>query len=258
MSPDLGASSMSVVHRGGTATPVDVVVIVSADAEWPPTKAYYGADTPQHGPYGEYFCRTVGMCSAIFMHGGWGKIRAAASAEHAIATFNPTLLINLGTCGGLAGRVRHFEMIAADRTIVSDIAEAFGDADQAIRSYATSIDLSWANGALSDVTVGTLLTADRDLVPQAVADMRARYPDALGADWESGAIACVAACRRQRLLVLRCVSDVVSEDMGELDGDIDGFRQRAAHAMTLLLRRTEALLSSDGATGSAVVRDRVP
>jgi adenosylhomocysteine nucleosidase len=236
------APGLSKAFSGGVSRTADVVVLVSANAEWGPTKDYFKVQALERGPYGEFFRRDVGRSSAVFMHGGWGKIRAAASAEHAISKFNPWLLINVGTCGGFAGRVKRFDLVAAEKTIVYDIAEAFGDAQEAIRSYTTTIDLSWSKEPLSGISVGTLLTGDRDLVPDAVAGLRTRYPDALGADWESGAIAYVAAQHRQPLLVLRCVSDLVSEHKDEFSGDLEGFRQRAAQAMALLLRRTEDIM----------------
>jgi adenosylhomocysteine nucleosidase len=236
------APGVSCAYSGRVSRMVDVVVLVSANAEWAPTKDYFKVQTLEHGSYGEFFHRDVGRSSAVFMHGGWGKVRAAASAEHAISKFKPRLLINVGTCGGFAGRVKRFDLIAAEKTVVYDIAEAFGDAHEAIRSYTTAIDLSWSKELLSGISIGTLLTGDRDLVPDAVAGLKTRYPEALGADWESGAIAYVAAQHRQRLLVLRCVSDLVSEHTDEFSGDLDGFRQRAAQSMTLLLRRTDDIM----------------
>ena len=41
----------------------------------------------------------------LFFHGGWGKIAAAASTQYVIDRWSPTLLVNLGTCGGFEGEI---------------------------------------------------------------------------------------------------------------------------------------------------------
>jgi adenosylhomocysteine nucleosidase len=191
------------------------LILISANAEWKVVKEHLRPAKVESSPYGEWF---LGPCDALFFHGGWGKIAAAASAEYAIARWNPKLVVNLGTCGGVAGAIDRYAIVLAEKTIVYDIVEMMGDSAEAIRDYSTEIDLRWLSPdvlAKMPATIRTtLLSADRDLAPAELQTLRAKHGMRAG-DWESGAIAWVAVRKRGlRLLILRGVSDLVSESMG--------------------------------------------
>lgn len=286
------ATSCAVASRGATSHDMDsshpppqqeapprLLVIVSANAEWTPAKALLKPARVERSPYGEFFTHRIGGEPVLFLHGGWGKIAAAASAEYAIARWRPEVVINLGTCGGIAGRVARFDRLLVTRTIVYDIQEAMGDSAAAIADYSTDIDLTWldappravgsartasstpsespassgpttSSGSTTSTTPAfplrvqraPLLSGDRDLVPAAVSDLMRRFPEAVAADWESGAIAYVAARRQTRLLILRGVSDLVSPTEGEAAGNAQLFVNNAAETMRLLLDDLRALV----------------
>lgn len=217
-----------------------IVVLISANAEWAPTMAARkpAASELQRSPYGEYFVQTIGGEPVVFFHGGWGKIAAAASTEYVIERWKPALLINLGTCGGMAGRAQRHELLLVTRTIVYDIQEAMGDSAEAIQAFTTDLDLTWLGPALPmEARRAVLVSGDRDLVPAALADVAGRYDQAVAADWESGAIAWVAAKRGTRLLIVRGVSDLVSATAGDATGNSAAFEQGAKMVMNRLLDR---------------------
>jgi adenosylhomocysteine nucleosidase len=209
---------------------VDAVVLVSAGAEWAVVRAIHPGEAYASSPFGEFFTRTVPLPggatrTVVILHGGWGKVSAAASAQYAIDRWNPPLLINLGTCGGFEGGIERGAIVLAARTVIYDIIERMGDADEAIRDYSTTIDLAWLAGPPPvPVVRTTLVSADQDLDPKAIPGLRAKY-GAVAADWESGAIAHVAARNRRRLLILRGVTDLVGVRGGEAYGDIEVFRR---------------------------------
>src|SRR3989442_92012 len=61
-------------------------------------------------------------------------------------------------------------------------------------------------------------SVERDLTPATLRDIEDRYhPTAV--DWESGAIAWVAKRNRTPLLIMRGVSDLVSLERGEAEGN---------------------------------------
>jgi adenosylhomocysteine nucleosidase len=106
-------------------------------------------------------------------------------------------------------------VILAERTVVYDILEQMGDPDEAIAHYATEIDLSWlGDDAPTPVRRTLLVSADRDLVVGEIAELAGRF-GAVAGDWESGAIAWVAARHGIPCLILRGVTDLVSEEGGE-------------------------------------------
>ena len=82
-----------------------------------------------------------------------------------------------------------------------------------------------------------LVSADRDLVPAEIEYLETRY-GAIAADWESGAIAYVAARNHVRCLILRGVSDVVGASGGEAyDGTMSTFTAGASAVMLGLLQQ---------------------
>jgi adenosylhomocysteine nucleosidase len=236
---------------GALRGPGPVVVIISANVEWEaarPELAVRFAVVPEAPtPYGEA-CRghvgDVRSLPVIFTHGGWGKIDAAASAQYAIDRWCPRLLVNLGTCGGFAGAIERDTVVLAERTLVYDIVEQMSDPDAALEHYAVALDLSWLHEPFPHpVHRGLLLSGDRDLVAHEVPALHRRFGGVAG-DWESGAIAHVAARNGARCLILRSVTDLVGPEGGEAyDGTLDFFRARAQEAMVSLLAALPAWLS---------------
>lgn len=220
------------------------VILISANAEWRAVRKLFPACPPLPGPFGETFITWLAGWQCRFMHGGWGKISAAASAQYAIDHFQPELLINLGTCGGFAGRIERGEIVLVEKTIVYDIVEQMGDFDEHIDHYTTRIDLSWLPDNLpAQVRRALLISGDRDLVAEEIPHLKRRYP-ALAGDWESGAIAWVAARNRARLLILRGVTDVVDEQ-GSPAYEDPGYFEAAAHeVLEKLIRQLPAWLEA--------------
>ncbi len=217
----------------------EIVVLVSADAEWKALPRIATDVVGSASPYGEWFSRPVKVggrdIPVIFFHGGWGKIAAAGSSQYAITRWKPELLVNLGTCGGFRGAVPKGAVLLANRTLVYDIVEQMGDAAEAIGDYTTDIDLAWATGDdPKGVQRGLLLSADRDILPADVPPLISQY-HAVAADWESGAIAWVARANRTPVVILRGVSDLVSETSGEAYGSPEVFAAGARTIMTALV-----------------------
>jgi hypothetical protein len=65
---------------------VPVVVIVSANAEWRPFRALWPEAKIERSPFGDWFALDLDVEGkperVVFVHGGWGKISAAASAQY--------------------------------------------------------------------------------------------------------------------------------------------------------------------------------
>ncbi|MBN9657255.1 MAG: hypothetical protein J0H49_03705 [Acidobacteria bacterium] len=215
---------------------LDFAVLISANAEWGPVRRFFPQATVAQSPYGEYFSARVGAHTPLIFHGGWGKIDAAASTQYVIDRWSPRLLLNLGTCGGMQGAVERDQVVLAERTVVYDIVELMGDAEEAIADYTTRIDLSWLGAKHpSPVVRSTLVSADRDLAVADIPRLRARY-GAVAADWESGAIARVAVRNGRKVLILRAVSDLVGAGGGEAYGQPGYFERRSEEIMQGLLR----------------------
>jgi adenosylhomocysteine nucleosidase len=220
-----------------------IVVAISAGAEWRVVRSVYPQAVIQHSPYGEWFNWQLQDREVVFLQGGWGKISAAASTQYAITRWSPDLLVNLGTCGGLAGEVERGEVLLVERTLVYDIIEQMGDPQVALDHYTVQLDLNWlAPPYPHPVRRGLLVSADRDICPVDIPMLRQQF-GAVAADWESGAIAWVAARNRTRCLILRGVSDLVdATGGGEAYHDPQVFRDGARQVMEPLLAALPAWL----------------
>jgi adenosylhomocysteine nucleosidase len=136
-------------------------VLVSANAEWKAVKPLFAGATMRQSPCGEFFFANIERERVLFFHGGWGKVAAAGSAQYVIDRFRPARLINLGTCAGVEGCVKLFDVVAPEKVVICDIAEAMGDSAEALAHYTTSLTLP-APAPVPVVRV-TMYSADRDL-----------------------------------------------------------------------------------------------
>jgi len=216
-----------------TADRLRLAVLVSANAEWEVVKTVFPNTRFDQSPYGEYFFGALDGENVLFFHGGWGKVAAAGSTQYVIDHFHPEYLINIGTCGGVEGRIRRFDVVIADRVIIYDIYPAMGeDPAEEISHYTTELNLPPALPA--SAVRATLYSADRDLTPGSLREIEGLYrPTA--ADWESGAIAWVARRNGTPLLVLRGVTDLVSLEQGEAQGNEALFEKNAKRVMQELM-----------------------
>ena len=224
-----------------------IVVLISANAEWRVVKELYPNLVLQQSPYGEYADLIIDSHTLTLFHGGWGKISAAATAQYVIDHFKPDLLVNLGTCGGFAGRIETGTVILVERTLVYDIIEQMGDSAEAVEHYASSLNLNWHPSKLPfPVSRGLLVSADRDIIVEDIPMLIEKY-NAVAADWESGAIAWVAERNKIHTLILRAVSDLVGGDGGEAYGNLELFHERTKTVMKNLFDQLPAWLNaSDG------------
>lgn len=212
-----------------------ILVIISAGTEWREVKQYYKPSDILKSPYGEYFEKWIDQKKLIFFQGGWGKISAAASAQYAICHFSPELVINLGTCGGFEGLVNRGDIILATQTLVYDIIEQMGDPEEAIRFYSTDLNLDWIRQPYPlPVRAVRLVSADRDILAEDIPGLKENHT-AIAGDWESGAIAWVAERNKLHCLILRGVSDLVSDEGGEAYGSKHVFESGTAMVMKILL-----------------------
>lgn len=214
---------------------MQTVIIISAIAEWNAVKLLFPDAKIEYFPYGECLNVTLGTWNLELFHTGWGKIASAGSIQYLIDRYSPELIINLGTCGGFEGSVQQGEIILVDQTYVYDIVELMGDLD-ITTYYASSLDLSWLSEPYPHPTRrGMIASADSDLPPDKISFLKGK--GAIAADWESAALAWVARKNNARLLILRGVSDMVSEAGGEAYNNIEVFNERAKGIMKRLIQQ---------------------
>ena len=214
----------------GCATP-RAVIIVSANGEWQAVTKHLPMQI-EHSPYGDFAVRG----EAVWLHGGYGKVSAAGSAQYAIDRWHPRVVINLGTAGGFAPDVHVGDIVLVTKTTIYDIYEAMGDAAETIADYATTIDTArWPARLAARVHRGPIVSGDRDLIPGEVAELHAHYAASVG-DWESGAIAYVARKNHVPVIILRAVTDVLDPDHpSPTTGDLAAWQRETEIVMRALV-----------------------
>jgi len=207
----------------------NTLVIVSSDAEW---RAFQRVTSPSRGyrasPYGGWFTEEItpsgrGSQGVIFFQGGWGKIDAAASAQYAITRFKPKKIINIGTAGGFPGLVEKEDIILVSRVVTYDIHEQMSDPDEAVAYYSHRLELPPIT-LRKGMHAATIVSGDRDLFPEEIPGLAKKY-NAVAGDWESGAIAHVAAKNKVPCHIIRGISDIVYPAGSEAYGSLDTFEK---------------------------------
>ncbi|HSL45173.1 MAG TPA: 5'-methylthioadenosine/S-adenosylhomocysteine nucleosidase [Anaerolineales bacterium] len=209
------------------------IVLISAIAEWNAVRPLFPDAKLRRFPFGECFDILLQDEHISFFHSGWGKIASAGSMQYVIDKYSPDLIVNLGTCGGFEGTVNLGDIILVDKTYVYDIVELMGDLD-IVSYYGSTLDLSWlAEPYPFPARRGMIASADSDLPPAKIPFLQSL--GAIAADWESAALAWVAQRNNAHLLILRGVSDMVSEEGGEAYNNIEIFNERAKGIMQQLI-----------------------
>jgi adenosylhomocysteine nucleosidase len=222
-----------------------IAIVIAASAEWKEVRAQFPDATVAASPYGQWlthrFPDEPGAEDVVFLHTGCGKVAAAGATQWVIDRFEPRLLVNLGTCGGF-GDVCVGDVLLIHETVIYDIVEQMGDPDEAIADYTTKLDLTiWPAKLRDRARVARMLSADRDLVLAELPRLREHF-QGIAADWESGAVAWVGARNKTRTLILRCVTDVMTEDGNPTYGNLDVFQVAASkHMRDLLALAAEAI-----------------
>ncbi|MBT3191409.1 MAG: 5'-methylthioadenosine/S-adenosylhomocysteine nucleosidase [Verrucomicrobia bacterium] len=223
---------------------VKAVIIVAADAEWLVVTGHYGVQEEACRPYDHFlhtFSGVGGSISVEFVHSGCGKVPAAATTQYAIDTWHPSLVVNLGTCGGMDPLLGVGDIVTAEKTVIYDLCERSGGQEDMVRRYTTDL-MPIASLPNCILRCGTIITADQDVDPAQVEQLRATY-GAIAADWESGAVAHVAHnINHVKCGVLKVVSDIVSSGGSAIYAQEAAFENCVAAVVPGLLHLLPLLL----------------
>jgi adenosylhomocysteine nucleosidase len=147
---------------------------------------------------------------------GIGKVSAASMASYVILTYKPTLVINIGSAGGLDNSLKIGDIVVASMC-------AYHDFDITSFGHEMSYEKGWyvfkAQDALLE-KVNTLKLPQLHVGPMVCGDqfiheislfeqMKTRFKDVLATDMESTAIAHVASLYNVPWIIARSISDLV-------------------------------------------------
>lgn len=174
---------------------------------------------------------------------GIGLVNAASAAARALALVTPQIMIAAGTSGGLARDIGVGD-IAAGVSALYGAADAtafgyrLGQIPGMPADYSSSPEVLAEVEALSGaveyrVRAGRVLSSDSFVTDSLVGPVRERFPDVIGVDMETCAMAQVAWSSGVEWVSLRAVSDLCGPDAGQ-DFHMDA--ASAAHHSACVVR----------------------
>lgn len=149
---------------------------------------------------------------------GIGKINAALQTQNIIDEFHPDLIINTGVAGGLDPAMAIGSVLVADSVAYHDVwcgpSTVVGRADGCPLFFTPSPDgmklmEDIADDSDLDIKFGLLCSGDRFIsLPEEVAQIKKSFPEALGCDMESAAIAHTCFRNNVPFMIIRVMSDM--------------------------------------------------
>ena len=208
---------------------MDIVVQISTQTEWDALLALLDpAPSVEQTPLGACIRYTwmhgLTPVSGVLMHGGVGKIMAAASTQWAALVWQPRCLVLIGTCGAVDPAMRELDLVCATHTVVHDIA-----IEHIVRVLTTELEQHWQGlPTPHPVHEGMIVSGDMAITAHNVEGIRARHA-ALAADWESGAVAKICALNNVPCIVLKGISD--TPDTTDVDDQFQRYRRNTPPVM---------------------------
>ena len=149
---------------------------------------------------------------------GIGKVNAALTAYKAVSRLQPDLVINSGVAGGTDESMHIGQILVAERIAYHDVwcgpGTVYGAADgypEYFPADSKSVEVlkNLPEEAQSNIRYGLLCSGDKFIsTPEEVADIKKHFPDSLGCDMESAALAQTCSMLGIPFLCLRVMSDM--------------------------------------------------
>ena len=160
----------------------------------------------------------------VFVQSGIGKVNAAITATLLIEKFNVKEVIFSGVAGSLDARLKIGDVVIGRDIVQHDVdATAFGYKMGQIpqmKEWAFESDkyliekTAKINNINHQILLGRILTGDQFISKKDVKIQLGKDFDALCVDMESGAVAQVCARLGIKFLIIRSISDSITDDSG--------------------------------------------
>ncbi|WP_025688363.1 5'-methylthioadenosine/adenosylhomocysteine nucleosidase [Paenibacillus zanthoxyli] len=179
---------------------------------------------------GMYYTGTLDGREIVLLQSGVGKVNAALTTALLIERYEPELIINTGSAGGIGSGLRIGDVVVGTELAYSDVdATAFeryvyGQVPRMPARYpvqeeflALARQLSTARESEESVFTGLITTADSFIGRREAADLiRERFPESLATDMEGAAVAQTAYRFGVPFLAVRAISDIAGTAAEEL------------------------------------------
>lgn len=216
-----------------------ILVLICSNREWRTTKEYFTIKEGEVNisPFGEYFFKKYLGQDCVFFQTGIGRTRGAGACQYGIDKWNPTVVFNIGTCGGVSPEVKVLDIIIGNKTIQYDwINET--KYKKTYEELTINIDNSWIDFKNLDIKIyeGVIATADQNITYKNIDILRKE--NVLVGDWESGAIAYICSLNKVRSCIIRGISDMPKDKhITDMDRQDDDYRKNTPIVINRILDR---------------------
>lgn len=219
-----------------------IAVIAAMDSEVSAIVSKMNAETKKiHGI--EFFEGTLENKDVVVMKSGVGKGNAAMSTTILLEHYPVEQIVNIGTAGGLKENENILDAVLSERVVQHDFDTSPIDGEAGIGLYydADPKLLAICEAALKDLDVtvhkGLVASGDQFIAGEATKNLCDKFPDAMCAEMEAGAIAQVSAHYQVPFVILRSLSDVACKPDSHMD-----FQEYVKHASERSAMFTQELM----------------
>lgn len=219
-----------------------IAVIAAMDSEVSAIVSKMNAEAKKiHGI--EFYEGTLENKDVVVMKSGVGKGNAAMSTTILLEHYPVEQIVNIGTAGGLKENENILDAVLSERVVQHDFDTSPIDGEAGIGLYydADPKLLAICEAALKglDVTVhkGLVASGDQFIAGEATKNLCDKFPDAMCAEMEAGAIAQVSAHYQVPFVILRSLSDVACKPDSHMD-----FQEYVKHASERSAMFTQELM----------------
>lgn len=160
----------------------------------------------------------------LVMQSGVGKVNAAMATAILFENFSIDRVINIGTAGGLKKEQQVLDAVISERVVQHDFDTSAVDGDEGIGLYFDAdhdlVDLCEQALQVMGVNVyrGLIASGDQFIArEEQLSILEKRFPNAICAEMEAGAIAQVCTHYHIPFVVLRSLSDVAHNPNSHMD-----------------------------------------
>lgn len=191
----------------------------------------------------EFYEGTLENKDVVVMKSGVGKGNAAMSTTILLEHYPVEQIVNIGTAGGLKENENILDAVLSERVVQHDFDTSHIDGEAGIGLYydADPKLLAICEAALKDLDVtvhkGLVASGDQFIAGEATKNLCDKFPDAMCAEMEAGAIAQVSAHYQVPFVILRSLSDVACKPDSHMD-----FQEYVKHASERSAMFTQELM----------------
>lgn len=219
-----------------------IAVIAAMDSEVSAIVSKMNAEAKKiHGI--EFYEGTLENKDVVVMKSGVGKGNAAMSTTILLEHYPVEQIVNIGTAGGLKENENILDAVLSERVVQHDFDTSPIDGEAGIGLYydADPKLLAICEAALKDLDVtvhkGLVASGDQFIAGEATKNLCDKFPDAMCAEMEAGAIAQVSTHYQVPFVILRSLSDVACKPDSHMD-----FQEYVKHASERSAMFTQELM----------------